>query len=146
MKAKTYFIFILIVSLLGILISSYLTYDHYQNSSYCLAGSSCNKVNQSIYSEIFGIPIAVIGLIGYLSLFILSILVLKNKIKKSRRVFALFFVFSSIALGYSIVLFYISYIILNSLCPYCFVLYALNLFIFIISIIKIRHYAKHREF
>ena len=61
---------ILISAALGFIISAYSTYSHYSASTetFCDFGAtvSCSVVNKSIYSEIVGIPVAIIGMAGYL--------------------------------------------------------------------------------
>lgn len=51
----------------GIGIATYLTYVHYADvEAFCVAGGGgCEKVQTSDYAEFVGIPVAVLGLIGY---------------------------------------------------------------------------------
>ena len=55
-----------VVTLIGLAISSYLTYEHYTGSKSfaCPATSTvnCEKVTTSAWSVIVGIPVAVLGL------------------------------------------------------------------------------------
>jgi uncharacterized membrane protein len=66
---------ILVVCLLGLLDASYLTYEHYNGLKglLCVGGhgghSSCQTVQSSAYSKVVGIPVALLGLIGYVALF-----------------------------------------------------------------------------
>ena len=68
-------ILILSLSIIGFGIMAYLTYIHYANTkSFCDISEtvSCDVVTTSIYSEIFGLPISILGL-GYFGLtFLLS--------------------------------------------------------------------------
>ena len=60
-------ILILVLSIVGFGIMAYLTYIHYANTkSFCDISEtvSCDVVTTSIYSEIFGLPISILGL-GY---------------------------------------------------------------------------------
>lgn len=67
---------ILVAAALGILISAYSTYSHYSPSddTFCDLSKtlSCSIVNKSIYSEVAGIPVAIVGLLGYAFIFILA--------------------------------------------------------------------------
>ena len=69
-------ILILVLSLVGFGIMAYLTYIHYANAqSFCDLSEtiSCDVVTTSIYSEIFGFPISILGL-GYFGLtFLLTV-------------------------------------------------------------------------
>ena len=63
-------IIIITFSLIGVGIMAYLTYIHYANTqSFCDISEtvSCDVVTTSIYSEIFGFPISIMGL-GYFGL------------------------------------------------------------------------------
>lgn len=62
-----------ILALTGVAIMSYLTYIHYANTqSFCDISEkvSCDVVTTSVYSEIFGIPISILGLGYFLFAFI----------------------------------------------------------------------------
>jgi len=56
----------------GIIVSSVSLQHHYATSktSYCEIGEAfnCDIVNRSSYSSIFGIPVAMIGILGYVGL------------------------------------------------------------------------------
>lgn len=58
------------ISVLGIALAAYLTYVHYSGTPpACTAGQSCLRVQTSIWSKLDGIPVALIGLIGYVFIF-----------------------------------------------------------------------------
>ena len=58
---------IAVLAVAGIGIATYLTYVHYADvEAFCVAGGGgCEKVQTSDYAEFLGIPVAVLGLIGY---------------------------------------------------------------------------------
>jgi uncharacterized membrane protein len=60
-----------VLAVLGIGWAGYLTYIHYSGAApLCsLKGDPCLQVQKSQYSELIGIPVALIGLIGYLLIF-----------------------------------------------------------------------------
>jgi uncharacterized membrane protein len=59
----------IVLALLGIGIASYVTYVHYAGiKPACTAGESCTKVQTSTYSELAGVPVALMGLIGYVAI------------------------------------------------------------------------------
>ncbi len=50
----------------GLGVASYLTYVHYEGvEPVCALGGSCEKVQTSEWSKLAGIPVALLGLIGY---------------------------------------------------------------------------------
>src|SRR6266581_610177 len=63
---------IAIVAVLGIAVSSVSLDHHFRKSktSYCDFGQSfnCDIVNRSEYSTVAGVPVALIGILGYLAL------------------------------------------------------------------------------
>jgi uncharacterized membrane protein len=64
-----------LIAVLGLALASYLVYVHYSGTPpACTAGNACLKVQTSVYSKIAGVPVALLGLIGYVGIF-LSLLV-----------------------------------------------------------------------
>ena len=61
---------LLILALAGIGIAAYLTYVHYRGlSPICAIDHGCEKVQSSRYAKVGGVPVPVIGLIGYVAIF-----------------------------------------------------------------------------
>jgi uncharacterized membrane protein len=56
---------IAIVALVGAGIAAYLTTVHYEHVAPICTSGGCEKVQRSSYAELAGIPVAVLGLIGY---------------------------------------------------------------------------------
>lgn len=55
-----------VVALAGIAVAGYLAWAHYADSAVvCVAGGSCEKVQESEYAAIAGVPVAVLGLAAY---------------------------------------------------------------------------------
>ena len=64
-----------LIAVLGLALASYLVYVHYSGTPpACTAGDACLKVQTSVYSKLAGVPVALIGLIGYIGI-VLSLLV-----------------------------------------------------------------------
>ena len=59
-----------VLALVTVGISSYLLQAHYAGGSVVCATGGCETVAQSTYSEIYGIPVALIGLIGSLAILV----------------------------------------------------------------------------
>jgi len=68
-KIKSRLIIVAILSVLGIIVSAYSLKAHYSitPSTFCDFNSTfnCDAVNKSWASEILGVPVALIGIIGY---------------------------------------------------------------------------------
>ncbi len=67
---------ILVIALVGTVEASYLTYIHYHGLGGLLCfgkhsgHSSCEQVQSSVYSKLAGVPVAVLGLLGYLTILV----------------------------------------------------------------------------
>jgi len=109
----------MIASIAGIAISIYMTiYKLTDNNAMCMGSGDCATVNASQYSEIYGIPLGVIGLLGYLG--ILLMLVLEKRIKIFREygnMIAMGMSFSGFV--YSIYLTYLEIYVIKAICPFC---------------------------
>ncbi|MGH7909463.1 MAG: vitamin K epoxide reductase family protein [Thermodesulfobacteriota bacterium] len=114
-KNKTRVI-ILIFSALGIAVSLYLTYLYFSNaeSTFCLAGSGCDTVRESPYSEILGISISLFGVIGYLLIFALSLISISYRFR-----WILLYFISLAGFTFSLYLTYIELFVIKAICDYC---------------------------
>jgi uncharacterized membrane protein len=67
---------IAVVAILGVVVSSFSLYHHFGTSktSFCDIGQSfnCDLVNRSQYSVVMGVPVALIGILGYLAILAFS--------------------------------------------------------------------------
>jgi uncharacterized membrane protein len=61
---------LIVLALVGIGIAGYLTYVHYRGlSPICAINEGCEKVQSSRYAKVGGVPVPLIGLIGYVAIF-----------------------------------------------------------------------------
>ena len=108
---------IVALSVLGTAFMGYLTYLHFKpsGSSFCDFGHgfSCDLVNKSVYAEIMGVPISVIGLAYFIGV---AYLVIRKPVAETMRVIQLFTAFSII---FSLHLTYIEVFVLGSVCLFC---------------------------
>lgn len=124
---------ILILSIFGIFDTIYLTIKRYSHSGInCSIFEGCDFVTTSAYSAILGVPVAVLGIIFYVSVFVLSIFYLRLKNKK---IFISLFGLSSVGFLMSIWFIYTQAFILNAFCLYCLASAVLSTTIFILSLI-----------
>ncbi|HSE83251.1 MAG TPA: vitamin K epoxide reductase family protein [Thermodesulfobacteriota bacterium] len=109
-------VIIIILATLGIVLSVYLTYLHYSNANaaFCVAGSGCDTVRESSYSAIFGIPVALVGVIGYFLILLLSII----SISPGIRWLSLYLVALAGAV-FSAYLTYLELFVIKAICIYC---------------------------
>jgi uncharacterized membrane protein len=65
----------IVLTVIGLGVASYLTYVHYSGiKPACSLGGGCEKVQTSAYSHLAGVPVALMGLIGYVSIMLLLLL------------------------------------------------------------------------
>jgi uncharacterized membrane protein len=58
-----------VLAVLGIAVAGYLVYVHYANiDPVCNIAHGCHKVQTSQYAKLAGVPVALLGLIGYVTL------------------------------------------------------------------------------
>jgi uncharacterized membrane protein len=63
-----------LVAVVGIAVAGYLTWAHFADQSViCVQGGGCEEVQESSYSEIAGIPVAVLGLASYVTMLALLV-------------------------------------------------------------------------
>jgi uncharacterized membrane protein len=109
---------IAMLALAGALVSSVSLYHHYGTSrtSYCDIGETfdCDMVNRSTYSTVFGIPVALIGIIGYFALLALATLYRAKEETPAMLLFA-----SLAGLGFALYLTFVEAFVLAVWCILC---------------------------
>jgi uncharacterized membrane protein len=123
-------IFILALALIGIGVSSYLVYVHYtQTTAICFGGSAgCETVQNSPYSKVAGIPVALLGLVGYATLALATVWRLRAGDSIRAWLSLAVFLFSLVGVLYSGYLTYLELYVIYAICQWC-VVSALNMLI-----------------
>lgn len=134
---NAYYLPILLLSVAGILNALYLSYSHYQNytdpayASFCAISKAinCDTVAQSPWSVVFGIPVALWGLIGYL-VFLILLIPLRKPAKANLPLWSLVVVCGA---GYALAATFFGYISaskIHSYCILCLLTYGINFWLF----------------
>ncbi len=98
------------VALVGLAIAAYLTVVHYTGAApVCGIGHGCATVQQSAYSELAGVPVALLGLLAYATL-------LGALLRDHRRLAA---TVAFTGFGFSAWLTYVEVAELDAICPWC---------------------------
>jgi uncharacterized membrane protein len=102
------------LALLGIAIAGYLTWVHYAGlKPVCLSGGGgCEKVQSSQYADVAGIPVALLGLIGYFG-------VLGSLWLRGDKGLTLGVLLTLIGLGFSAYLTYRELFTIDAICQWC---------------------------
>lgn len=135
-------------SALGVTVSAYALYLHYQTtgSSFCNINElwNCDVVNKSQYSEILGIPVSALGVLAYSFLFYVSVHFMRGR-PIPKYTLELATGFAAFPFLFSIYLTYIELFVLYTVCLLCVTQQALILIILISLIILWRHYKRNPE-
>lgn len=131
-----------ILVVIGIGISGYLSYVKLTEvPMVCVAGSvfNCEVVQNSIYSRLFGIPIAWLGLAVYI---VLGILLFTQNRSAFMREYGVMLQFGIILFGwlFSMWLVYVQFVRLQALCPWCLSHEANFTILFIVSIMRLKRH------
>jgi uncharacterized membrane protein len=104
---------ILVLSLIGIGIAGYLTYVHYEGLKVlCLSGGGCETVQSSRYAKLDGVPVALLGLLGYIG--ILGSLLIRGELGRIAG-----FAIALIGFGFSMYLTSRELFTIHAICPWC---------------------------
>jgi uncharacterized membrane protein len=105
----------LVLVVLGIGIAGYLVYVHYANiDPVCNIAHGCHKVQTSQYAKLAGIPVALLGLLGYVTL--LGALLVPRQGEAARTVAALV---ALVGFGFSLYLTYRELFTIDAICQWC---------------------------
>ncbi len=109
-----------VLSALGILVSGYLSVKRFTGGSLaCSRWAQCDVVNTGVYAKIYGVPVAFIGLAGYLVLLGVALAVLQSSGPTQRRLLGLSFLLALGGVGFSAYLTYLELYVIEALCNWC---------------------------
>jgi uncharacterized membrane protein len=133
--------FLIIGSLIGLIDALYLTWEKISgNPALCIQGlGDCYSVNNSIYSEFYGIPVSVLGAGAYLLILIVLFLEPMNSFFKSNSTFIVFTITLAGTL-FSAYLTYIEIAVLKRICPFCVVSAITMLILLVFSTLRLIKY------
>jgi uncharacterized membrane protein len=137
---------LLVLAIAGIIVSSYLVYHHYTvvasglNAEWCDVNTdvNCDVVAASKYSEVYGIPVAIFGLLWFV---IAATFPFTGKLLGNRagKLLLAWSIFGLIGIGW---LAYAELFLIKALCIACTLAHAFGIGVFIIALIGVRNYGK----
>jgi uncharacterized membrane protein len=121
-----------VLALIGLGISAYLTWVHYAGlQPFCVGGGGgCEKVQSSRWAELAGIPVAVLGLGGYLA--VLGTLALPEDLGRVAAAFI-----SLVGLGFSAWLTYVEIAKIHAICQWCVASAVVMALLAVVSVIRL---------
>lgn len=132
--------FMALLAIIGVVIMGYLTYIHYADTrSFCdiSEGVSCDIVTKSLYSEIFGVPISVLGLLYFAAVLFAVIR------KPDLRAYSLIFLSTVFVLMPSLYLTLMEFVFIKSFCILCETSKTLMVGIAVLSFLEIRKHSRN---
>ena len=101
------------LALIGLGIAAYLTWTHYAGvEPICASDGGCEEVQSSKYAELAGVPVALIGVVGYAA--ILVSLALRGDLGRTVTAFL-----GLVGLGFSGYLTYLELVEIDATCQWC---------------------------
>ena len=121
-----------VLAVIGVAIAGYLTWVHYAGlKPFCVGGGgSCERVQSSKWSELGGIPVAVLGLGGYL-LLLASLLLPEDTGRTVAALLAL------VGAGFSAWLTYVELAKIDAICQWCAASAVIMVLLAIVSVIRL---------
>jgi uncharacterized membrane protein len=103
----------IVLAVLGLGVAAYLTYVHYEGvRPVCGLGGNCEKVQTSEWSKLAGVPVALLGLLGYAGI-LASLFVEREEALIAGALIAL------VGFGFSAYLTYRELFSIDAICPWC---------------------------
>lgn len=125
---------IALFALIGLGVAGYLAYVHYADKHIiCLTGGGCEVVQSSRYAKFAGVPVPVLGIVGYLSILV-SLLIPGEP---GRAAGALFGVSG---FGFSVYLTWLELARIKAICQWCVVSAVMMTLIAICTVIRLWRY------
>jgi uncharacterized membrane protein len=121
-----------VLALIGVAIAGYLTWVHYAGlEPFCVGGGgACERVQSSKWSELAGIPVAVLGLGGYL-LLLGSLLLPEDPGRSVAALLAL------VGAGFSAWLTYVELAKIDAICQWCAASAVVMVLLAVVSVIRL---------
>jgi uncharacterized membrane protein len=122
---------------LGALVSIYMTiFRLTENQSMCLGNGGCSVVNNSMYSEVYGIPVSVIGIVGYAALVVALLLQQRGSFMQENGLL-LIFGLALVGFLFTAYLIYVEIALIHALCPFCITSQVSMTVLFALSVIRL---------
>ena len=120
------------VAVAGLAVSAYLTAARAAGASpVCVVGGGCSTVQESEYSELAGIPVAVLGLLAYAAL--LAAALLPGPLGRVTGLFT-----AIVGVGFSAYLTYLELFVIEAVCAWCVASAVLIVLALVITILRAR--------
>jgi len=126
----------IIFSFIGFLDATYLTSQHFLGTEVkCIITTGCEEVTNSKYSVVFGVPLALLGALYYLTVLVLSLAYADTQAKK---IMVLMPFLTATGFLASVYLVYLQLFVIDAICFYCMMSAGTSTLLFILGIITLK--------
>ncbi len=134
---KWFFRISVALTIIGLAVSIYMTiYKLTDNQNMCIGNGGCSKVNSSVYAEVYGIPVAVFGMVGYAALMVMLFIENRNSFLQANGTMIIFGL-ALIGFLFTLYLIYVEVALIHALCPFCLTSQIAMTIFFILSVIRL---------
>ncbi|MGZ8634911.1 MAG: vitamin K epoxide reductase family protein, partial [Solirubrobacteraceae bacterium] len=103
----------IVLAVIGLGVAGYLTYVHYEGiKPVCGLGGDCEKVQTSEWAYLAGVPVALLGLIGY-------VVILATLFSEREQALVAGALVALVGFGFSAYLTYRELFTIDAICPWC---------------------------
>ncbi len=128
---------VIVLALVGLAFAAYQAKARISYGALCITGNSCNAVTNSTYSSLFGIPVALIGLLGFVLLIAATAYAYAVNDKKALKPLLLI---STAGLAFVSYLIYLEVTVLHAICSICTVSHVIGIAIWILVVFSLWKY------
>lgn len=126
------------LALVGVGIASYLTYVRYSGTAIACTTGGCEKVQSSSYAELAGVPVAVIGLVGYVLILVTAFF--------AGEVAAL--AAAALTVGgfaFCVYLVYVQLAVIDAICQWCIASDVVMLLLLVVALLRLWPYVRRQR-
>lgn len=119
------------LALVGAALASYLLYVRWTGSALACTTGGCETVQASSYSKVLGVPVALLGLIAYVT--IVAMALLRNDLARVAG-----FSVALAGVGFAAYLLYVQLAVINAVCEWCLASDALVTVLAVLTLLRLR--------
>ncbi len=133
---------IVLLALVGLLVATYLWLYKIGVIGELQCGTGgCEVVQTSRYAELFGVPVAFYGVVGYAVLFVLGLVGLRPARAGDRRIAALLAALATSGFAFTLYLTSLELFVIHAVCRWCVTSAAIMIAIWVLAITGLRQTA-----
>jgi uncharacterized membrane protein len=135
------------LSMVGVFVASYLyLYKIGKIGTMACGTGGCETVQTSEWARFLGVEVSLIGLLGYLGLFLVAMVGLQPPFVARRGVALLLVVMSGLGVAFAVYLTVLEVMVIHAICRWCVASAVIIIFVFVASLLDFRRLgANHGE-